>query len=104
MDEVSRIVGSAFALGCAFVAVLFALLSRAYLCDESCSGRSWELSAQLWIAVVGLVATAAMTYFVVQRRKAEAKVALIVAIAAFAIWAVVLDAATHGWGHGPVPF
>jgi len=100
----SRVIGSAVALGCAVVAVLFALLSNAYLCDENCSGRSWELSAQLWIAIAGLVATAGMTYFVTQDRGREAKAALVVAVFAFALWAVVLDAATHGWGNGPVPF
>jgi hypothetical protein len=103
-NEVIRIVGSAAAFVGALVAVFFALLSYGYLCDENCSGRSWELSTQLWIAIAGLLVTAGMTYFVTQDKNAEAKAALVTAVVVFAIWAVVLDAATHGWGHGPVPF
>ncbi|HET6997591.1 MAG TPA: hypothetical protein VFI03_03295 [Solirubrobacterales bacterium] len=99
-----RVIGSAAAVVGALVAVFFALLASAYLCDENCSSRSWEISAQLWIAIAGLLITAGMTYFVTQERNAEAKGALVIAVVVFAIWAVVLDAATHGWGHGPVPF
>jgi cyanate permease len=86
------------------VAVWFAWLAHAFLCDENCSSRSWELSAQLWIAIVGLVLTVSMAYLVFRDRPAAAKVVLAVVIGMYALWAVVLDAATHGWGHGAVPF
>lgn len=99
-----RIVGAAIALAGALVAVVVAAVSDAYLCDENCSGRSWELDAQIWIALAGLAVTLGLFYFVIQEKWAEAKVALGAALLIFAVWAIVLDAATHGWGHGPVPF
>jgi hypothetical protein len=99
-----RIVGSALALAGAIAAVLVAALSDAYLCSENCPGRGWELNVQIWIALAGLVATIGMFYFVIQENWSSAKVALGTALLLFAIWAIVLDAATHGWGQGPVPF
>jgi hypothetical protein len=99
-----QVFGSAIALAGALVAVLIAVLANGLLCDENCAGRGWEISAQLWIAIAGLLATAAMSYFVTQEKLPAAKASLVAAVVAFAIWAIVLDAATHGWGHGPIPF
>lgn len=66
--------------------------------------KPWELTWQLVVACCGFGATVAMTYLVARGRGAAAAVALVAALLLFAIWAVLVDAATHGWGDGPVPF
>jgi hypothetical protein len=53
-------------------------------------------TAQLVIAVVGLIATVVMTFCVAQRRYLAAGALLLVAMGLYAAWGVVLDQATHG--------
>jgi hypothetical protein len=45
-----------------------------------------------------------MATLVAAGRMRAAKLCLAAAVIAYAVWAVLLDAATHGWGKGPVPF
>lgn len=80
-----------------------AWLGYGLLCDENCQGRSWELTTQLFVAIGGLVAVVSMTWFSFKRRWTAALWALVASLVLFAAWAVLLDAATHGWGSGPVP-
>ena len=83
---------------------LVSLVSFAMLCDENCAGgRPAELSWQLVAACAGLVGAIVMTYFADKDRWRAAVVSLTVTVVLYAAWAVLLDAATHGWGSGPVP-
>jgi hypothetical protein len=73
-----------------------ALVSYGALCDDGCSGRGGTLTAQLVVAVVGLIATVAMAVCVAQGRYSAAGGLLLAAIGLYTAWGVVLDQATHG--------
>lgn len=95
----------ALALTCAAAFGTFvAWLSYELLCDENCVTRPWELDWQLYVACAGLVVAVAMTWSVITGRARAAGVCLVAGLVLYAAWAVLLDAATHGWGKGPVPF
>lgn len=96
--------GAVVLLLAAAFATLIALLSFALLCDENCTGRSWELTGQLVVACAGLVVVGFMTYFTAIGERTAAAISLGVALVLYAVWAVLVDAATHGWGDGSVPF
>jgi cell division protein FtsW (lipid II flippase) len=66
------------------------------LCDPACQPPPRHLTAQLVIAVVGLITTVFMTVCVAQRRYWAAGVLLLVALGLYAAWGAVLDQATHG--------
>jgi hypothetical protein len=85
--------------GVLLVAALFgafiAWLSYGLLCDENCSGRSWELVAQLYVALAGLGPAALLAYFAFRERWSAALRSLAVGLAVYAAWALLLSAATH---------
>jgi hypothetical protein len=58
---------------------------------------SWELVAQLVIAFVGLVAAGMMVYFAQRRLWRRSLSFLGVSVFLYGAWAILLDAATHGW-------
>ena len=73
------------------------------LCEEGCDERLGELVGQLIAALLGLAAAVTMAYFAAGGRRRAAGLSLTVTLLLYAVWAVLLDAATHGWGSGPVP-
>jgi hypothetical protein len=88
--------GAVVLLAAACFGTLGAWTGYVVLCDDGCSGPGVALTAQLVIAVMGLIATAAMTVCVAQRRYRAASALLLAAIGLYAAWGVVLDQATHG--------
>ena len=96
--------GAVLLLLAAAFGTFIAFVSYVLLCDENCTGRSWELTWQLLVACAGLAVVALMTYFAATGQRRAADISLLIALVAYAVWAVLLDAATHGWGNGPVPF
>jgi len=85
------------AAGCA---AFIASLAYALGCDNRCG---WERAAQLVVACAGIVPVAAMVLLAVSRRWRQARAMLVVGVALYLVWAILLDADTHGWGEGPVP-
>ncbi len=73
-----------------------AWISYVTLCESGCQPPPRHLTAQLVIAVVGLIATAAMTVCVAQGRRRAAGALLLAALGLYAAWGVLLDQATHG--------
>jgi hypothetical protein len=101
--DLAAIAGAIVLLALAGFATFIGLVSYAILC-EWCDGKPPEQTWQFVFACAGLVAAALMTAFTVVRRSQAAVASLVVAIVLYAAWAVLLDAATHGWGSGPIPF
>lgn len=89
-------------LTCAAAFIAYFALAVRYLCETDC--RNFEQRWQLYVAVAGLVATVAMTGCVATGRRLAATRLLVMAVVLYAAWAVLVDAETHGWGDGPVPF
>jgi hypothetical protein len=89
-------------LTCAAAFATYFALAVRYLCENDCG--TFEQRWQLYAAVAGLVATVAMTGCVATGRRLAATRLLVIAVVLYAAWAVLLDADTHGWGNGPVPF
>ena len=73
-----------------------AWISYVVLCETGCVPPPRHLTAQLVIAVLGLITTVAMTVCVAQRRYWPAGALLLAAMGLYAAWGVVLDQATHG--------
>ena len=69
-----------------------ALAAFSLLCDENCSGRSWELEAQLLFAVAGLIAAGTMTGFAFVKRWTAARLLLVISLGLYAVWGVLLIA------------
>lgn len=99
----AALLGAYILLGPAALAAVVALGAFAVGCENCEPVRSWEDIWQLVAAVGGLSATVVMTVSVSRRAFRVAACALIAAVVLFSLWAVLLDAATHGWGKGPVP-
>jgi hypothetical protein len=88
--------GAVVLLAAACFGALVAWAGYVGLCDPACVPPPRHLTAQLVIAVVGLIATVVMTFCVAQRRYLAAGALLLVAMGLYAAWGVVLDQATHG--------
>jgi hypothetical protein len=87
--------GAGILLVAALFGTFIAWLSYGLLCDENCSGRSWELVAQLYLALAGLAPAGLMAYFAFREHWSAALRSLAVGLAVYAVWAVLLSAATH---------
>lgn len=84
-------------LAAATFATLVAWVSRALLCDPTCGAdRSRYLTAQLVVAVAGLVFTAAMMLCTVRQWRRRGLTCLFLGLVCYAMWAAFLDRATHG--------
>jgi hypothetical protein len=86
----------------ALVATVVAWATSAAACDPpgtpACSRQdlaSWQLA----VAVVGLVPTALFAYAVSSGRKRLALGALAAGVLCYLGWALLNDAAVHGWQH-----
>ena len=62
------------------------------LCDQGCSGRSWELEAQLFLAIAGLVTAGVMTGFALVERWGVARLLLVISLGLYGAWGVLLVA------------
>ena len=82
---------------------VIALVSYAVLCEQ-CGSKPQALTWQLLVACVGLVVAVLMVGFAVAGWRRAAVASFMLAVLFYAGWAVLLDAGTHGWGNGPVPF
>jgi hypothetical protein len=93
----------AWLLSCAAsFAILVALGAIHGLCQEHQSGclngePNLELVLQVPIAVLGFAAALMMWWLTKRRSYRAATAALLAAVLLYAIWAVLLDAGTHGW-------
>jgi peptidoglycan/LPS O-acetylase OafA/YrhL len=96
--------GSAVLLVAAVLGTLNAWIAYELLCDENCDARRWELTAQLIAACLGLACAAMMTYFAFTGRRKAAAGSLTAGVLFYGAMALFEDAATHGWGNGPIPF
>jgi hypothetical protein len=72
--------------------VWVALVAFGVLCEEGCPGRSWPLVGQLVVACVGLLPAAVAAHALATGRRPG--VALAVCAVAYAVWALLLAAAT----------
>jgi uncharacterized membrane protein YgdD (TMEM256/DUF423 family) len=95
-------IGAILAVAAAVSATIVAVGSYDALCLDgthlSCpeeSGASWELRSQLGLAITGLIAVGAMLFATWRRAYRWAALLLLLSIALFAGWAVLLDIATH---------
>ena len=92
-----------FIVACATgLAVLIALATSWAICDEvpasACETRS-PLTAQLVVAVAGLVPVGLLIRAIWRLRGAQVAVWFIVAAVTYLLWGVLNDAAVHGWGN-----
>jgi uncharacterized BrkB/YihY/UPF0761 family membrane protein len=107
---VSRVEGQrSWRLACAlglFVAALVATVSAFATSSAACDppgtpacGRQNLASWQLTLAVVGLVPAGLLVYAVASGRKRLALGALAAGVLCYLGWALLNDAAVHGWQH-----
>jgi hypothetical protein len=73
----------------AFGATAFAWFPYGQFCDD-CSGRSWELVAQAWVATVAISPAVLMWYHARNHRWATARCLLIISLVLYTAWAVLL--------------
>jgi hypothetical protein len=73
----------------AFGGTIFAWFSYGQLCDV-CSSRSWELIAQAWVASAGIGVAVLMWHHALNHRWTSARRLLIISLAAYLAWAVLL--------------
>jgi hypothetical protein len=95
-------IGAVLALAGAAAAAFVAVAAYHGLCLDgvhpSCpeeTGAGWELEWQRGLAIAGLIATGAMLVAVWRRAYRWAAVLLLLSVALYAGWAVLLDIATH---------
>lgn len=82
------------ALGAA-IAVLVALATGPLICETAC--RSDLVTAQLVVAVVGLVPVASFFYAAAKGRYQLAVLSFLAALLLYVAWGLLNDAAVHGW-------
>ncbi len=81
----------------AFIAYLTYGLLCAGSDNGSCGADSTAMKAQLVIGLLGLIPVGAMVYFSFKGSRLGAVVSLVVGLLIWAGWAVLNDAAVHGW-------
>jgi hypothetical protein len=88
----------------ATVLTVAAWQSYSYVCGNGCEGSTLLMHWQRIVASAGLASLLVATGFALRRNRRVTGALTLVGILLFAVWAVLIDAYTHGWGHGPVPF
>jgi hypothetical protein len=100
MPRVLTLLAAVGGLGAACFAVLVAGAVDWLACESegtpACS-RQELASTQLTVALVGLVPGVLLVAAVGLRRRRAARLALAVGAAVYLTWAVLVDAAVHGW-------
>jgi hypothetical protein len=89
-----------FVLGAAATAVLFAGVLNWLACLEETSeacGRQGLANVQLALAAVAAIPAFGLAASILFGRRRAALVLVIVGVVAYASWAVLADAAHHGW-------
>jgi hypothetical protein len=98
--RVASVVLALALVGGACMAVVVAAAWNWVACEnegsEAC-GRQQIAATQLIVALVGVVPAVALVVTVALGRRRFAGVVLSVGVATYAAWAVLLDAAIHGW-------
>lgn len=84
--------------------VFFAFVAYGEHCSDTCEQKPWEQTAQLVIAFVCFGVALLGLFAALDGRNRRAGLILVGWVLIVAYWAVMLDAATHGWGSGPIPF
>jgi hypothetical protein len=85
----------------AFIAwVTYALLCASS--DNGCGTAEGIMKTQLIVGVIGLIPAAAMVYYSFSGSSRRAVIAFVTGLIVWAVWAVLNDAAVHGWGHNMV--
>jgi len=57
----------------------------------------WTVVAQSVVSIIGLIGAGLMLRAFLEQRVGQALVWLVLALCLYATWAILLDAATHGW-------
>jgi hypothetical protein len=81
------------------LAVVLAWVTRALEDDESGLPHPGVGTAQLVVALLGLVPVALLVLAMARHRATQARVWFVVAIATYLCWGILNDAAVHGWHH-----
>lgn len=91
--------GAVCAFLLALVALWFADLTKQLICygDAGTTCRMGLMNAQLIAAVAGLLPAAGLVWAVWIKRRRVAVAMLVVGVAVYGGWAVLNDAAVHGW-------
>jgi hypothetical protein len=97
---------SVLALAAAAFGAFIGFVSYVVLCFEESGGSSMcpegeattTMSAQLIVALVGLVPPLVMVFFAFRGAKRPAVAALVLGLALWVGWAFLNDAAVHEWG------
>lgn len=76
-------------------ATWLALVSKGLLCETAC--RTSLFTAQLLVAVAGLVPVGVLLYAALRGRRELALVSFFVTILVYLAWGALNDAAVHGW-------
>ena len=87
-------------LGGAVFALLVALATNWLACENQgtpACARQGLAGTQLTVAIVGLVPASVLFLAVLFRRRRLAVAAVVVGVPLYLTWAVLLDAAVHGW-------
>ncbi len=73
--------------------------------SERCEGGrpSVEIVVQLVLAVVGMVGVGSAGALAKRGHMRSAIALILGSLLVYGAWVVFLDAATHGWGSGPIP-
>ena len=93
------IVAAVLGLIGAAAAVLLALLTKSLIChgDSDTSCRTGLMNLQLLVALAGLIPLVAMFRASIQRKTRLALGLFLTAVLIYGAWAVLNDAAVHGW-------
>lgn len=84
---------SAIALLVSVAVFAFALVARGLICSENCAPPV-ERDLQLAVAVVGIAVSATLCVSVQLRRKRSARALALLLLPVYALWALLLGAAT----------
>lgn len=92
------VIGGAVLVGLgACAAVLIAVLTEGLICGESGECRSGLMTAQLLIALLGLLPAGGLFWASLRGRYLIALVCFISVVILYLTWGVLNDAAVHGW-------
>jgi hypothetical protein len=92
------LLGALLALLLAGLAALIGLVTEANICETSCTTRGL-VTAQLVLALLGLVPAVILLLAVALHYRRVAVTALIVGVLIYGAWGLLNDAAVHGWSN-----